>query len=336
MRAMRLGLPGDPSDGIPGALELVEMAVPEPGPGEVLVEVAFAGCNFADTMMWRGTYPHPKGYPLVAGLELSGRVAALGPGVAGAAVGDRVAAFVEDAGAFAEFCVVPAERLIPVPDDIGLDVAAAFPTQALTAWHMLHTIAQVRAGDLVLVHAVGGGVGLCLTQLAVAAGAIVIGTVGTPGKEARARAVGATAVVDRSAGDFVAAIEGLVDRPFDKVFDSTGATILDRSFALVRPLGHVVSFGEAEGRPLPNLWERLVRKSLTFSRFHLGHVDFGSEAWRSGIADVTGALRTGALRVFVERTFPLAEVEAMLRLLESRSVSGKLLVSVGGPLPAPG
>ena len=328
MRAVLLDL----SDDLPGSLELVELPIPEPGPGEVLVEVAFAGCNFADTMMWRGTYPHPKGYPLVAGLELSGRVAALGPDVTGVAVGDRVTAFVEDAGAFADFCCVPTERLIPVPDDIGLDVAAAFPIQALTAWLMLHRIAQVRAGDRVLIHAIGGGVGLCLTQLAVAAGATVVGTVGTPGKEARALAVGASAVVDRSAGDFVAAIEGIVDRPFDKIFDSTGATILDRSFALIRPFGHVVSFGEAEGRPLPNLWDRLVRKSLTFSRFHLGHVDLGSEAWLSGVARVTDLLRRGDLRIFVEQAFRLEEVETMFRALESRRVAGKLLVRVSDRL----
>ncbi|MCW5748210.1 MAG: alcohol dehydrogenase catalytic domain-containing protein, partial [Alphaproteobacteria bacterium] len=118
------------------AEDLVVADVPDPvaGTGEVVVEVAFGGCNFADTMMHNGTYPHPKGYPIVAGLELAGRIASLGPAVSGFSVGDRVAAFSEDAGGFAERCVVPVERLIRLPDTIGYDVGAAFPIQAPTAW----------------------------------------------------------------------------------------------------------------------------------------------------------------------------------------------------------
>lgn len=328
MRAIRLSPPGER----PGALSLIEAPKPAPGPGEALVEVAYGGCNFADTMMWRGSYPHPKGYPLIAGLELSGRIAALGPGVAGVAIGDRVAGFVEDAGAFADFCVVPAARLIPVPEALGLDRAAAITIQGFTAWHMLHNVSQVRKGDIVLVHAIGGGVGLCLTQLAVAAGARVFGTVGTKGKETRPLALGAEAVVNRGEEDFVAAIATRAGRPVDKIYDSTGATILDRSFELIRPLGHVVSFGEAEGRPLPNLWERLVRKSLTFTRFHLGHVDFGADIWRRSVAELTAAVADGRLAVPIEEVFAMDQVAAMYERLESRQVSGKLLLEINPAL----
>ena len=190
MRAMLLSA----ANGTPESLAVVEVAKPEPGPGQVLVEVAYGGCNFADTMIWRGTYPHPKGFPMVAGLEIAGRVVAVGAEVADVRVGDRVAAFLEDGGGFAEFCVVPAERIIPLPDAIPFDVAAAFPVQALTAWHMLHTVSTTRPGDLVLVHAIGGGVGLYLTQLAVMAGATVVGTVGTAGKERKALDYGAALV----------------------------------------------------------------------------------------------------------------------------------------------
>lgn len=325
MRAMLLG---QATADAPGSLELVERPVPVPGAGEVLAQVGYAGCNFADTMMWRGTYPHPKGYPLVAGLEFAGRVAAIGAGVKGIAVGDRIAAFVEEAGVFADYCIVPVERVIPIPDSVPLTTAASFATQALTAWHMLHTVASVRPGDKVLIHAIGGGVGLCLTQLAVAAGATVFGTIGTAGKESRALAVGATAVVNRSERDFVEAIATAAGGHVDKIYDSTGATILDRSFELIRPLGHIVSFGEAEGRPFPNLWERLVRKSLTFTRFHLGHIDFHSEAWTRGVAEVLGSIRKGELDIHVEQVFPLEDTQAMFERLESRQVSGKLLLSI--------
>src|SRR5579871_4784844 len=135
MRAILISAPGAGAD-----LSIVDAPAPTPGPGEVLVDVAFSGCNFADTMIRNGTYPHPKGYPIVGGLEIAGRVAALGEGVVGVKVGDRVAAFSEEAGGFADQCVVPAERIIPIPAAMSLEVAAAFPIQGLTSWHLLHGV----------------------------------------------------------------------------------------------------------------------------------------------------------------------------------------------------
>jgi NADPH2:quinone reductase len=316
----------------PGFLEnlkATEAPAPEPTRGEVLVDTAYCGCNFADTMIARGTYPHPKGYPLVGGLEVSGRIAALGPDVHGVAVGDSVAAFLEDAGGFADQCVVPAERLIAIPRGMGLDVAASFPIQALTAWHLLHNVSVTKPGDVILLHAIGGGLGLIATQLAVRAGAMVIGTVGTRGKEKRALEFGAAKVVNREEEDFVAAVMAFTGgKGVDKIVDSTGASILDRSFATIRKLGHVVSFGEAEGRPFPNLWERLVSKSLTFTRFHLGHADLASAIWRRGVDEVVGGIMAGALRVPIEETFPFEKAGAMLERLASRQVSGKLILAV--------
>lgn len=326
MRAILLKAPG----GAPDDMVVADVPEPEAGPGEVLVEVAYGGCNFADTMMRSGTYPHPKGYPLVAGLEIAGRVAALGEGVTGVSEGERVCAFSEQAGGFAERCAVPAERLIRLPDAIGLEAGAAFTIQALTAWNLLHLVGTVRPGDVILVHAVGGGVGLYLTQLAVRAGATVVGTVGTAGKEKRALDYGAAKVINRNDEDFVAAVMDFTGgKGVDKVIDSTGATILDRSFETIRKLGHVVSYGEAEGRPLPNLWERLVTKSLTFTRHHLGHSDFRSAEWQRAVDEVTGAVADGSLRVPIEQVFAFEDCAAMYDRLESRQVAGKLLLKVG-------
>ncbi|RBP13998.1 NADPH2:quinone reductase [Roseiarcus fermentans] len=324
MRAVEITAPGQERN-----LRIIDAREPVPGAGEVLVDVAFCGCNFADTMIAKGTYPHPKGYPIIGGLEISGRVAALGPGVAGVNVGDRVAAFSEEAGGFADQCVVPAERLAPVPDGMGLDVAAAVTIQGLTAWHLLHNVSKTAPGDIVLIHAIGGGVGLLATQLAALAGATVIGTVGTRGKEKRALEFGAARVVNRDEEDFVAAVTAFVGgRGLDKALDSTGASTLDRTFALMRKLGHIVSYGEAEGKPLPNLWERLVTKSLTFTRFHLGHADFASEAWRRSLEEVFGGAATGRIKVPIEETFAFDDAEAMLRRLASRQVAGKLILAV--------
>ena len=247
----------------------------------------------------------------------------------GFAVGDAVASFLEEAGGFADQCVAPAERLVAIPDGMGLNVAASFPLQALTAWHLLHNVSVTKPGDVILLHAIGGGVGLLATQLAVQAGATVIGTVGTRGKEKRALEFGAAKVVNREEEDFVAAAMAFTGgKGVDKIVDSTGASILDRSFATIHKLGHVVSFGEAEGRPFPNLWERLVSKSLTFTRFHLGHVDFASDAWRKSVDEVVGGVMAGALRIRIEETFPFEKAGAMLERLASRQVSGKLILAV--------
>jgi NADPH2:quinone reductase len=324
MRAIVITAPG-----VENNLSIVEAPEPSPGPGQVLIDVAYGGCNFADTMIAKGTYPHPKGYPIVAGLEISGRIAGLGTGVEGVAVGDRVAAFSEEAGGFAERCVVPAERLVPIPDAMTLEVAATFPIQALTAWHLLHNVSVTRPGDVILLHAIGGGLGLFATQLAVQAGATVIGTVGTRAKEKRALEYGAARVVNREDEDFVAAVMAFTrGKGVDKAVDSTGAGILDSSFDCIRKLGHVVSYGEAEGRPLPNLWERLVAKSLTFTRFHLGHVDFGSDKWRRSLDEVVGGIAEGRLKVHIEAVFPFEQTGKMFDRLSSRQVSGKLILAV--------
>ena len=325
MRAILLKSPSGRAE------DIVVADVPEPaaGPGEVVVEVVFGGCNFADTMMHIGTYPHPKGYPIVAGLELAGRIVGVGADVSDFKVGDRVAAFSEGAGGFAERCVVPTERLIRLPDAVGYDVGAAFPIQALTAWNILHTVSTTTAGQTILVHAIGGGLGLYVTQLAVRAGARVIGTVGTSGKERRALEFGATRVINREQEDFVAAVmEATGGRGVDKIVDSTGASILDRSFATIRTLGHIVSVGEAEGKPFANLWERLVPKSLTFTRFHLGHCDFASVQWQDGVAAVVQAIAAGDLKVPIEEVYPFERVADMYARLLSRQVSGKLVLAV--------
>ena len=319
----------DKPDGQEKSTVITDVKMPVAGPKQVLVKVIFAGLNYADLMMRTGIYPHPKGYPLVAGLELSGTVAAVGPGVKDISVGDRVAAFSEEAGAFAEYCTVPSQRIIHLPDKMGFDVAAAFYVQAMTAWNLLHTVSKTQPGDTILVHAVGGGVGLYLTQLAKAAGARAIGTVGTSGKEIRALDFGAELVVNRTSTDFVAAVIAFTEgRGVDKIIDSTGASILDRSFETIRPLGHVVSYGEAEGAPFSNLWEQLVKKSLTFSRMHLGHMNYGSEDWVRGTESVVSKIMDKSLKIPIEGIYDLENVSGMFAALESRKLAGKVILKV--------
>lgn len=313
--------------GGPEQLTVADVPDPVAGPGEVLLDVAYAGCNWADTQVRMGIYPHAMTYPMILGFEVSGTVAALGPGVAGVQVGDRVAAFPEKGGAYAEKCVAPAAGLIRLPDSLAFDVGAAFPIQALTAYHMLFTVFGLERGDTVLVNAVGGGVGLACTQLAAHAGARVIGTTGTPGKEKRALAYGAKRVVVTIQEDFEQAVLAFTDgRGVDLAIDSYGATMLDRTFNVVRKLGHVISIGEAEGQPFKNIRERILPRSQTFTRLHLGHIEQGSVEWNAGIAHVLKGLAEGWLRVPIEGVFALSEAADMHRRLEGRQVAGKLLL----------
>lgn len=301
--------------------------IPKPNADEILIETHYGGLNFADLMMCNGTYPHPKGYPLLAGLELSGLIVECGKDVEGFAAGDRVVGFSEDAGAFCQFCSVKHTAVSKVSEKISLSDAAAYFIQTTTAYHLLYTIGKTKADDIVLIHAIGGGVGLNLAQLAKLTGAKVIGTVGTSGKEEKPYECGVDLVIDRSQNNFVKEIENLYgNTPIDLLIDSTGAEILDDSFQLMRNLAHVVSYGEASGKPYTNLWERLVQKSLTFTRLHIGHMDMTSEYWLVAQEKIQSLIESGELKLFIEEVFELTEFDKLYERLESRGVGGKLLL----------
>ncbi len=326
MKAVVIHAPGDPDQ-----LVMAELPEPVPGPGEVLVDVAFAGCNWADTQIRTGIYPHARSYPLVLGLEISGTVSKLGPGVSGVRIGDRVAAFLEQGGAYAEKAVVAANMLMRLPEAIAFDVGAALTVQPLTGYHMLHTIYGIAPGETVLINAIGGGVGLFTTQLAVKAGARVIGTVGTPGKEKRALEYGAERVVVTTNEDFEQAVLAFTNgRGVDLAIDSLGATMLDRTFNVVRKLGHIISIGEAEGPPFKNIRERILPRSQTFTRLHIGHVDPDSRAWRDSLPYITSGVLDGWLKVPNAGVYPMEKAAEMHRHIESRKVAGKLVLAIGG------
>jgi len=192
---------------------------------------------------------------------------------------------------------------------------------------MLHTIYGIEPGETVLINAIGGGVGLFTTQLAVKAGVRVIGTVGTPGKEKRALEYGAERVVVTRDEDFEQAVLAFTGgRGVDLAIDSLGATMLDRTFNVVRKLGHIISIGEAEGQPFKNIRERILPRSQTFTRLHLGHVDQSSPEWKAGVDHVLAGIADGWLKVPIEEVFPLAKAADMHRRLEGRHVAGKLLL----------
>lgn len=326
MRAVVVGSPGGLE-----ALTLAEVPDPGPGPDGVLIEVAYAGCNWSDVQKRQGVYPDPVSYPAILGLEVSGRVLAKGRAARGLAVGQRVAALTGPRmlGGYAELVAVPAPYVIPLPDGIPIETGAAFPVVALTAYHLLHSAYRLRRGETVLAHAIGGAVGLMITQVAKAVGARVIGTVGSAGKGARALEFGADLVIERDREDFVeAALAFTRGRGVDLVIDSLGGDILPRSFEALRIYGRVINIGEAAGYPDFPIRPKLYERSTSLAGFELLHARPGSPRWRRGVRQVVEGFASGRLRLPIEGVYPPERAADMHRHLESRGVSGKLLLAV--------
>src|SRR5450830_2021788 len=320
-----------PHAGGPEVLEYVELPEPVPGPGEVLVELAAAGVNFIDT--YRRSGVNAVSYPHVLGSEGSGRVIALGDGVTRQVVGDRVA-WSDAPGSYAERVAVRADRALAVPAEVADDVAAALPLQGLTAHYLVTSSYPVSPGDVVLVHAAAGGVGLLLTQLAVARGARVIGTVSTTAKEALSRDAGASDVIRYTElGDLTAELPALVrdltgGRGVHAVYDGVGRDTFDGSLASLCTRGTLVLFGGSSGQVPPFDLQRLNSGgSLTITRPFLGHfiADRAELDWRCG--ELFDEIRADRLRVHIGATFALQNARAAHEALAGRTTTGKVLLT---------
>ncbi|GHH66575.1 quinone oxidoreductase [Streptosporangium violaceochromogenes] len=317
MRAVVVSATGGPE-----VLTLTELPDPEPGPGEVLVDVAAAGVNFIDVYHRMGRYPVPL--PFVPGNEGAGTVAAVGEGVEGVAAGDTVA-WADVMGGYASRAVVPASRLLAVPEGMTADLAAAVTLQGLTAHYLTHSVHEVKPGDEVLVHAAAGGVGLLLTQIAKLRGARVIGTVSTDEKEELARRAGADEVL-RYDG-FAEAVRALTGSGVCAVYDGVGAATFDGSLASLRPRGMMALYGQASG-PVPPVDPQALARggSLFLTRPTLGPYIATREelTWRA--ADVFGWVASGRLKVHVSARHPLADAARAHEDLQARRTTGKLLL----------
>lgn len=320
-----------PGTGGPDIFEWTEIETPTFKENEVRIAVRYAGMNWGDIQKRLGTYPDPINYPAVIGLEVSGTIDALGAAVRGLYVGQPVAAITGPRmlGGYAEYCVVPAEYVIALPASVSLETAAAMPAASITAWHLLNTAYRFRRGETILIHAIGGAVGLMLTQLASAKGALVIGTVGSADKAMRPLSYGAAHVIDRSRQDFVAEVMHLTKgRGADLVIDSLGADILERSFDALKPFGRIINIGEAAGEPHFNIRAKLYQRSTSLAGFEFLHAQPGSAVWRRGTKAILAGLSDGNLNIPIEAILPLHEGGRAHQMLESRKVSGKLLLKV--------
>ena len=311
--------------GGPEALVAVDIAVPEPGEGEVRLKVAAAGVNFIDVYQRTGAYP--GALPVVLGQEAAGTIDAVGSGVEGFAVGDRVA-YAQQMGSYAEYVVVPAAKVVPVPDEVDMETAAAAMLQGMTAHYLTHSTYRIQPEDHLLVHAAAGGVGLLLCQMAKQLGAYVIGTVSTEEKAALARENGADEIILYTRQDFVAETKRLTNgEGVHAVYDSVGKTTFDGSLDVLRPRGSLVLFGQSSGAVPPVNPQILNSKgSLFLTRPSLGHyvADRAELLWRAG--DLFNWIAAGSLSIRIDRTFPLEAASEAHRALEARQTAGKVLL----------
>lgn len=330
-------------------LELAEISVSEPGPGEVLVRVAFCGANRLDLLVRSGYTPVKLALPHIPGSEVSGTVAALGPGVSGLEPDQRVVVHpylscgrceqclageettcrtgdilgLMSQGGFAEYVVVPSRHVLPVPAGVTLARAAAVTLAALTAYHMLVTKARLTAGETVVVLAAGSGVGSAAVQLARLMGARVIATAGSDAKLERARALGAHATVNYTTEDQVAAVRRLTGRRgADVVFEHVGAATWDASMACLARNGRLVTCGSFTGNMAAvNLWTTFAKQLQIIGAYG---------GTRSELTRVLDLVAAGDFQPVIDRVIPLAEAEVALQALESRAQFGKILIEVAG------
>ena len=320
MKAIRIHQFGGPE-----VLQYEEVPTPVPGPGEVLVKLAAAGLNYSDVHQRTGHFPNKLPYTM--GREGSGTVAAVGPQVTSFTEGDPVA-YTGVPGAYAEYALVPAERLVRMPGGLDVKVGAAAMLQGMTAHYLAYTTYPLKRGDSCLIHAAAGGVGLLLVQMAKQCGAWVFGTVSTEEKAALARGTGVDEIILYSKQDFETEVKRLTNgQGVNVVYDSVGKTTFDKSLNCLKPLGYLVLYGQASGPVAPFDPATLsAKRSLFLTCPSLPHyiADRASLEKRSG--DVLGWIASGKLKIRTEITFPLAKVAEAHRSLEARKTTGKVLL----------
>ena len=322
MKVIQAREPGDPD-----RMELVDVPTPAPGPGQALVRLAVSGVNFIDVYHRSGAYKVDR--PIMLGSEGAGTVEAVGTDVVDVVPGDRVA-YVMVRGSYAEYAVVPADKLVKLPPGIDFQAAAAAMLQGMTAHYLTHSTFPLKSGDACLVHAAAGGAGGLVVQMARMRGARVFGTVSTAEKARIARDHGVDTAIIYTEQDFAAQVRQLTGgRGVDVVYDSVGKTTFDKSLESLRPRGMLALFGMSSGQVAPVDAALLAKGSLFLTRPSLAHYVLTRDEllWRAG--DVLNAVASGALKLRIDSTFPLGAAAEAHRALESRKTAGKILLAIG-------
>jgi NADPH:quinone reductase len=320
MKAIRVHTPGGPE-----ALRHEDVPQPTPKPGEALIKVDAAGLNYIDVYFRTGLYKAEL--PLTPGMEASGTVTAVGSGVTEVKTGDKVA-YTGVPGAYAEYAVVPAARLVTLPGGVTTRQGAAAMLQGMTAHYLATSTYPLKAGDTCLVHAAAGGVGLLLCQIAKMRGARVIGTVSTEDKAKLAREAGADEVILYTQQDFEAEVKRLTGgKGLQVVYDAVGKTTFEKGFNCLAPRGMMVLYGQSSG-PIGAFDPQILsaKGSLFLTRPTLGHYTATRDELLQRAGELLGWIRDGKLRLRMEFEFPLKDAAEAHRALEGRKTTGKVLL----------
>jgi NADPH2:quinone reductase len=320
MQAIRIHTFGDP-----GVLRLEDVPLPAPAENQARVKIEAAGVNFADIYNRIGQYPVQL--PAILGSEAAGIVDMVGPGFSDLQPGDRVA-YVGEPGAYAQYAVVPAWKLVRLPDELDTRTAAAAMLQGLTAHYLTQSTYPLQSGQTALVHAAAGGVGQLLVQMAKRRGARVIGTVSTDEKAQLAQSLGADEVILNTRDDFEAETRRLTGgKGVDVVYDSVGKTTFEKGLSCLRTRGYMVLFGQSSGAVPPLDPQVLNAKgSLFLTRPTLAHYLANRDELLQRTGDLFRWITGGELQVRIDRTFPLAAAAEAHRYLEGRQTHGKVLL----------
>ena len=311
-------------------LRQVDVPEPEPGPGEVLVDVKAAGVNYADLLMCRGRYGGKRPLPFIPGFEAAGVVTATGDGVKNWKAGQRVMGTVlrQTCACYAEKARMPAWLLQAVPGDLSFEEAGAFPEVFITAQLALHEFGRLKAGEDVLIHAAAGGVGTAAVQVAKAAGARVFGTASTDEKLRRVKELGADVLINYAQQDFLEEVKRKTDgKGVDLVLESVGGEVFEKSLRCLRTLGRVVSIGTSGGKEGTAQPMSLRHRAITISGFSFGSLSVSSPGIVMRAMDAAQKLLEGRqVRAVVGHAIPLSEARAAFELFVSRGNFGKTVL----------
>ncbi len=314
--------------GDPEVMRYADVERPAPGEGEVLISVRAAGVNYADAMRRRNQYLVHQELPFTPGSEVAGTVAEVGAGLEETSIGDRVVALVE-AGGYAEYAVAPARALIPLPEGLGFDEAAAIPLQGLTAYHILKTSGALRTGESVLVHAAAGGVGTLAVQMARLMGAgTVIATASTPEKLALAESLGADVLINYTGEEWPERVrEATGDRGADVILEMVGGDFLEKNLSCLAVFGRMVVYGAAS-------WERgtivpagLMKKCHAVVGFYLPRVMSRPDLFVPSLREMLAWISSGDLEITIGARYPLEDTAEAHADLEGRRTTGKLILN---------
>ncbi len=320
-KAIRISKTGGPE-----VMEYVDVAVGDPGPGEVRIKQAACGLNYIDVYFRTGEYPQPL--PAGIGMEGAGVIEAVGAGVTHLKPGDRAAYASRPPGAYAEVRVMPAAHVVRIPDSIGFDTAAAMMLQGLTVQYLFRRTYPLRGGETILFHAAAGGVGLIACQWARAMGVTLIGTVGSDEKAALANAYGCAHTINYNTEDFVARVKEITEgKGVSVVYDSIGKDTFTGSLNCLAPLGMMVSFGASSG-PVPpfGLNELASRGSLFITRPTLFSYIALREDLEVMASDLFGMVESGKIKININQRYALKDVAQAHRDLESRKTTGSSIL----------